>query len=287
MGARLGIIVAFLLSIVAAGGSYYLYKGVVEERWKRESVEAKYDQIKEKMLVVQSEKEQTNTEKEKYKAESEEYRNRAQAMQGQIEQLQNDQSKSKEAQDALEKQINDNLTTMAALQKKVEELDKKAKEAQQACVAKPEDLLPAAQPFGSPAVVPATAPTAARGEPATIVFSPSISSPPPIGPPATTVNPAGAAKTAAETPVKVEAPAQEVLKGPRVLTVNRKFNFVVVNQGIQDGLKMGDKLTVVNQDKGTNVTLQVEKLYDKFCAATILEENPQHQVAEGDEVRRG
>ena len=63
MGARLGIIVAFLLSIVAAGGSYYLYKGVVEERWKRESVEAKYDQIKEKMLVVQSEKEQTNTEK--------------------------------------------------------------------------------------------------------------------------------------------------------------------------------------------------------------------------------
>lgn len=290
MGAKLGIVLAFLLSVAAAGGSYYLYKGVVEERWRRESVEAKYDQIKEKMLVVQSEKEQTATEKEKYKAESEEYRARAQAMQGQLEQLQSDQAKSKEAQDALEKQINDNLTTMATLQKKVEELDKKAKEAQQACVAKPEDLLPAAQPFGSSTAASVTSSVPAQGDSSAVVFTPSISSPPPVVPQTTVTNPVSAVKAAAEAPTSagtLGTPAQEASKGPRVLTVNRKFNFVVVNQGIQDGLKMGDKLTVVNPVKGTNVSLQVEKLYDKFCAATILEENPQHQVAEGDEVRRG
>lgn len=295
MGARLGIVVAFLLSVAAAGGSYYLYKGVVEERGRREKVEASYDQIKEKMLVVQSEKEQVASEREKYKAESEESLARAQAMQGQLEQLQNEQSKSREAQESLEKQISAQLTTMADLQKKVEELDRKAREAQQACVAKPEDLLPAARPFGSsssvPVAAPSTVPTVTRKEPTPVTFTSSVSSPPPAvmssatTMPGPTVGVSSASGGAART-MTSGTMVQETAKGPRVLTVNRKFNFVVVNLGIQDGLKMGDKLTAVSQG-GSSVTLQVEKLYDKFCAATILEENPQRQVAEGDEIRRG
>ncbi|MEI7751594.1 MAG: hypothetical protein WCJ71_05830, partial [Candidatus Omnitrophota bacterium] len=73
--------------------------------------------------------------------------------------------------------------------------------------------------------------------------------------------------------------------GPKVLTVNRKFNFVVINQGIQQGLKMGEQLKVFNQGQEI-ATVQIEKLYDKFSAATLVEENPKQQVVEGDEIRK-
>jgi len=67
--------------------------------------------------------------------------------------------------------------------------------------------------------------------------------------------------------------------------VNRKFNFVVINQGLQEGLKMGDKLKVLKQGR-ESATVQIEKLYDKFSAATLVEEDPKQQVVEGDEIRQ-
>ena len=67
--------------------------------------------------------------------------------------------------------------------------------------------------------------------------------------------------------------------------MNRKFNFVVINQGLQEGLKMGDKLKVLKQGK-ESATVQIEKLYDKFSAATLVEEDPKQQVVEGDEIRK-
>ncbi|MBN1689153.1 MAG: hypothetical protein JW893_08640 [Candidatus Omnitrophica bacterium] len=72
---------------------------------------------------------------------------------------------------------------------------------------------------------------------------------------------------------------------PQVMTVNRKFNFIVVNIGLQDQLKIGDPLVIErNGDYIGNV--QVEKLYDQFAAATILEEIRNYQIKEGDTVRR-
>lgn len=286
MGARLGILFAFLLSVAAAGGAYYLYQGGMEERMRRESVEAKYEQVKEKILVVQSEKEQVNAEKEKYKAESEEYRARAQAMQGQLEKLQSEQIKNQEAQENLQKQLTSNLATVNELKKKVEDLDRKAKEAQQACVAKPEDMLPQPQPF-SPSPTPVGVTVAASGVTAAgLAFT--SPTPAPISTPSSLSVSSGAVPITAPEPSKAPSLTtvfEEAKKGPRVLTVNRKFNFVVVNQGLQDGLKIGDKLEIVMQGRGT-AKVQVEKIYDKFSAATILEESPQNQIVEGDEVRR-
>jgi len=48
---------------------------------------------------------------------------------------------------------------------------------------------------------------------------------------------------------------------------------------------MGDKLKVLKQGQDS-ATIQVEKLYDKFSAATLIEEDPKNQVVEGDEIRR-
>jgi hypothetical protein len=100
------------------------------------------------------------------------------------------------------------------------------------------------------------------------------------------------ASTSKTSPAAVEpakspeaAVAAEAIATPKVLTVNRKFNFVVINQGLQQGLKMGDKLKVLKQGKEI-ATVQIEKLYDKFSAATLVEEDPKKQVVEGDEIRK-
>ncbi len=71
----------------------------------------------------------------------------------------------------------------------------------------------------------------------------------------------------------------------KVLTVNRKFNFAVINGGLQDGFKMGDKMKVFRSGKDI-AAVQVEKLYDAFSAATLMEEDPKQPVVEGDEVRK-
>lgn len=303
---RLGIILAFLLSLAAAGGSYYLYQGWIEERTIRSDVEAKYDQVKEKMITVQSEKEQIKTK-------SEEYRTKAEAMQGQLEKLQADQSRFNSEKSNLEKQLKSHQAMIAELQTKMAELEKKAKDAQAACGVTPADLKP--DPFLGPQSSSTAAP-AASSDPTPLMFKSASS-----GTPADFVN-AGSESAVAGTEVRsfeanagspgenavienaqvsgpsvAEIPATgmaETLQVPgtsegagvaKILTVNRKFNFVVINQGLQEGLKMGDRLKVLKQGEEV-ATVQVEKLYDKFSAATLVEEDPNRQVVEGDEARR-
>jgi hypothetical protein len=70
----------------------------------------------------------------------------------------------------------------------------------------------------------------------------------------------------------------------QVLSVNRKFNFVVVNMGLRNRLKMGDTLRVEQNGKLIG-RIQVEKLYENFAACTILEEIKPAQIQEGDLVR--
>ena len=74
-------------------------------------------------------------------------------------------------------------------------------------------------------------------------------------------------------------------KTNHVMTVNRKFNFVVINLGLKDEMKMADKLEIVSGGKVIG-TIQIEKLYDQFSAATIVEEAKDTPIKEGDEVRR-
>ena len=316
---KLGIILAFLLSVAAAGGSYYLYQGWVEERTVRGSVEAKYDQVKEKMITVQSEKEQIKAENEQITAKSEAYRTKAEAMQAQLGKLQTEQSRIDSEKAALEKQLKSHQEMIAELQTKMVELEKKAKEAQAACGVTPADLK--TNPFSSDesASVPSASPTAAAGaETSQLVFKPVISgrsvasassttsAMPPVVPskpssaeaaevaPAAKKESAIAVSPAPETPAATTTkPAQSpkvsattgATTGAKVLTVNRKFNFVVINQGLQEGLKMGDKLKVLKQGK-ESATVQIEKLYDKFSAATLVEEDPKQQVVEGDAIRK-
>lgn len=87
------------------------------------------------------------------------------------------------------------------------------------------------------------------------------------------VTPSSAALAAAPT----ERPHQ-------VLSVNRQFQFVVVNVGLRNRLKIGDTLRVEESGKLIG-RIQVEKLYETLSACRILVENEPFKIKEGDLVR--
>ena len=80
-----------------------------------------------------------------------------------------------------------------------------------------------------------------------------------------------------ELPIETEkkdtqagAAVSESLQAGRVLLVNRKFNFVVINVGLKQGIRSGDLFLVL--ESGQKVAkVEIEKLYDDFSAAKIVE----------------
>lgn len=69
----------------------------------------------------------------------------------------------------------------------------------------------------------------------------------------------------------------------RVMTINRKFNFVVVNAGLKDDLRMGDRLNVQRGNESI-ARVEVEKIYEDFSAATIVNEKKNFEIQEGDAI---
>ncbi len=69
----------------------------------------------------------------------------------------------------------------------------------------------------------------------------------------------------------------------KVVSVDREFNFLVVNAGLQDGVQVGDRLKVVRGGEDI-ATVKVEKIYQKFSASGIIDENARQRVVKGDEV---
>ena len=100
--------------------------------------------------------------------------------------------------------------------------------------------------------------------------------------------PPSVSKPAAVTPSapkKEKAPGENEDNRPsQVLSVNRQFNFAVVNVGIRDRVKIGDTLRVEQNGKLIG-RLKVEKLYENFSACAITEEVKPARIKEGDLVR--
>jgi hypothetical protein len=69
----------------------------------------------------------------------------------------------------------------------------------------------------------------------------------------------------------------------RVLVVNKEYNFVVINLGAKDGMKVGTNLLVYRQETVIG-KIQVEKIYETMSSATILPETTS-ELKEGDSVK--
>ncbi len=70
---------------------------------------------------------------------------------------------------------------------------------------------------------------------------------------------------------------------PRVMKINRPLNYIVINMGRTNQLRLGDKLAVDRAGKSI-ATVEVDKLYDSFSSARIIQESKILPIQEGDSV---
>jgi len=91
-----------------------------------------------------------------------------------------------------------------------------------------------------------------------------------------------APKTVKEKPAKKQ-PKQVPLVEGKVLVVNKDYNFVVINLGSKDGIKIGDIFSLYHADN-LLTDVKVEKVHDAMAAAGIISLNIKDQIAEGDKV---
>jgi len=69
-------------------------------------------------------------------------------------------------------------------------------------------------------------------------------------------------------PAAPQPPALPQPKGleAKVMVVNREYNFVVINLGVKDGIKIGDQFLIYHQDKLVG-EVKVEKVHESMAAA--------------------
>ncbi len=269
-GIKFAIGFAFILSAASLAGTWYLYRQLGSELAAREDLESQLVQIEERSTSQESQVNQYREEVKRLNTAVEESAAEVQELEEQLDEAERRNADLEEKVKALEEE-KINLGTRV-------ELAEVAEEAVGEEAAKLPSL-PAAPLTPSPISAPTITPPPKSAPPATQGVVPA--------PKAATLAPkpaAPAVKPATAPPPKTEPAAVVDNRPKQVLSVNRKFNFAVVNVGQRDKLKVGDVL-VIEQNGKVAGRIQVEKLYENFSACTILEETKPSAIQEGDLVR--
>jgi seryl-tRNA synthetase len=102
-------------------------------------------------------------------------------------------------------------------------------------------------------------------------------------------SPVALSKKAPKLTTEIEIPPVVVQASPsepaQVLVVNRDFNFIVIDRGSQQGIARGEFMFIARDGKPV-ARVQVEKVYDYFSAAAIVEESKSNRLREGDSVTK-
>ena len=272
---------SFVVSAGAAAGSWYLYEQLQAEKVTNQRLESQIVQLDE----------QNNTLKRQV-AEAEQLKQEVERLRAQVKDYVNQRDSVKKELDLAHAKSTDLQKQIQKLESEKKELNEKlnlAKAAETAVVQEANKLPD----------IPATG----LAEPTSFVppsttAAPSVARPPAPAKTETSVEKPAPKAPAKETPKEFQKPIPAPLPTPvpakgvedkrpqQVLSVNRQFNFVVVNLGLRDHVKIGDALRV--EQKGKLIgRIQVEKLYENFSACAILEEAKPSQIHEGDLVRVG
>lgn len=242
---RFFIVIGFFIAMAAALASFSIFGSFRKEQAQRLDAESKYIQAQEAASSARADLKQIESRQGDLEAQIEALKKTEREVKTKLA------GKDTEIQ-ALKTDIKAKEDEILSLQKKVEDLRRSA----------------ATALATNQAVVPAT------------VTTPVVATPKPFEKPAQLVLPP--TPTGAAAVIPAEAPPST---DSRILTVNRKFNFVVINVGLRDGLRMGDKVEILQEGK-VKATAQIEKIYDKFSAATLLNEDKSNPAHEGDAIRK-
>ena len=263
--------IGFVISLGSLGGNWYLYEQSQTEKSNSQKLESNLVQLGEQNSSFKHQL----AEAEQYKEENERLRTQIKDYVGQ--------------RDTLKKEVDSANAKAGDLQKQIQKLEAEKKDLQnELSLAKATDSamvqeatkLPVVPDLADPSVaVPAVSSQKTPGVKMVPVDKKMI----PF-----VVRPELPKKEeksqAAALPPAQPVKSVEDKRPQQVLTVNRQFNFVVVNVGLRDKIKIGDVLRV--EQKGKLIgRVQVEKLYENFSACAVMEEIKPAQIHEGDLVR--
>jgi seryl-tRNA synthetase len=247
-GIKFAITIAFLLSAASLAGNWFLYENYQILTTERADWQAEEAQLQDRNKQIESQASQLTKEAERLRSQVKDYVN-------QRDQVRKELDQSRKEAGNLAKQIKE-------IEAEKETLNLELTEGQ---------------------VVEKTVVQQAAKQPVAVVKTEPKEEKQPEEQPEEQKKEEIALPLTAPAP----APATKVLEDTRpnqVLSLNRQFNFAVVNMGLDDKVKIGDTLQV-EQDGKLVARLQVEKLYENFSACAILEEIKPAQIKEGDLVR--
>lgn len=96
------------------------------------------------------------------------------------------------------------------------------------------------------------------------------------------VGPEGDILEEASVDIQREEKAPSVLEGI-IVVINKDYNFVVINLGSREGVKVGHIFSVYHDDKYV-CDVTVEKIHDSMSAAGLESAEVKNKVSEGDKV---
>lgn len=308
--AKLLLGLSFTSALAAAGGSFYLYQQTQTLKLNNRELESNLVQLREKNVALKHQADQADS----FKQEIERLHDQIKDLLSQRNTLKNEVDAESAKATGLQQEIEKIDAEKRELEAKLNLTHATQAAAVDEAVPSPVPALPTADsvppldlPRGFvPSSTPESQPEPVKPVP---VFAESLPGIPveeePAPPPAPREQTPPKAKVKVEPKKelkkaeteKVEAKKDEAETAPvirpaedtrpqQVLSVNRQFNFVVVNVGLRDKIKIGDVLRV--EDKGKLIgKIQVEKLYDNFSACAIMEEIKPAQIHEGDPIHIG
>ncbi len=280
-GIKFAIGFAFVLTAASLAGNWFLYERFDSERILREELQAENDELKEENNLLDSQLSQVKQNKEeleRLQSQVKEYADQRDTLKGQLNEAESELTKLRTRVQDLSSEKSKLVTQVGASQAAEKTVAQEAKKVSQ--------IAAATKPTPPPAPPPKK-----EAEPPKKEKEKKEEKKEEKKPDATARAVAAAVPAARPTPQPVAAPpaAQKPEEGEdrrpnQVLSVNRQFNFVVVNLGLRDRLKVGDNLRVEEAGKLVG-RVQVEKLYENFSACKIVEEIQPAQIKEGDLVR--
>ena len=98
------------------------------------------------------------------------------------------------------------------------------------------------------------------------------------------VKPQESSPPANQPPVSTSATGEGKMVTGRILVVNREYDFVVINVGKSNGVRIGDEFEVLRNGQSVG-HVKVEKLYEALSAASLLPGTDKQNLHEGDTVR--
>lgn len=276
------LIVLIIISLAAAGGGFYLFQ---KERTKSLELEEKLDEINTKQRITEnrlkeSEKLisdlQLKLQESKFQIDDlnnglkQEKQAREEAL-GKLEVLRTDLEEQKKLRFDLEKKFNQAQEDARRTQSQLKDLESQKADLE----TKIKDLESKSKDVELGKIVVSPEASAAKK---------SKDKKEKAAKPASEVK----AKAKSDTKAKEQPKSKvktTVVAGPegKVLTINNEYDFLVINLGSRDGIKLGDVFSVFHDTKYLG-DVKIEKLHDAMAAAGFISENLKGKVSEGDKV---